>query len=929
MKLSVSCSNTASAHRPGRLQHEDSSVPRTVPGGSCSRRNALAGALALALPFSAQAQSPPADEATRLDAVVVTGVRASIQKSLVDKRNAIGIVDAISAEDMGKFPDVNLSESLQRISGITLDRNANGEGNVINLRGLGPEFTRVEINGMSGMSNGTESRAEGSGGSRAFNFEMFASELFSKATVYKTGLAEVDEGGLAGTVRLETPRPLDSQGTRIAGSVLGNYSELGSHLDSRAAVLFSHNQHDVFGIAASVAWSKTHFVSNTVEASSWLPFGPYNNPTVESPNRIRASDEVRAALVPRGPLYFAFDEDRDTIGSTLTLQFRPNERVNVTLDGLYGTLNSKRMVVRPDMTISTGANAPTNVEIKDGVLVSGDFTGVQQRIGARFHTTDEDYQQLVVRMEWTPDEYWSIRPLLGYAKRESYRTWDLLSFRLAENGVFDPGTVSYRLRGDYIDFGSTHTNFDANPEDWLFNVFFVRPSRDQDREKQARVDFDRHFAGNDHVLKFGLRYNDRSKDRVATQWRLQRESGTSPADIPGLDSAWRYFDFKLSGSTAPRRMMTVDHGRVWDVFLPGGNPVAGTYVNDMSGFGAQETWSLQEKTGSGWAQMDMLFGAWTLIPGIRYVRTEQITDGFNVISANTPAEVITPVHFTKTYNGWLPSFSARYEVSDQVVLRAAWARTLSRPNLANLAPSETISGTRNGTGTRGNPELDPYYAHNIDVGAEWYFSSEGLLAANLFYKKANNFIDTRTFVEERTFPEQATGILITSPLTFREPFNGVTASIKGFELSAQSRFSWLPGAWGNFGGILNYSHTESSADFSVAGDVRSQGLPGLSKNSLNAVLYYDDGKFDARLAYAWRDRYLSEFADAGGVPRFTKDYGQLDLSLNYQVSPHLWLQTQVLNLTREQRIEQSSIRYLPYGIADIDRRFMFGIRMAF
>jgi len=167
----------------------------------------------------AHAQSGTQTDPVDLDGVKVSGVRASIQKSLVDKRNAIGVVDAISAEDMGKFPDLNLSESLQRISGITLDRNSNGEGSAINLRGLGPEFTRVEVNGMPGMSgaSGTanaspfEARSEGTGSSRGFNFEVFASELFSKATVYKTGLAEVDEGGLAGTVRLETPRPLDTQ----------------------------------------------------------------------------------------------------------------------------------------------------------------------------------------------------------------------------------------------------------------------------------------------------------------------------------------------------------------------------------------------------------------------------------------------------------------------------------------------------------------------------------------------------------------------------------------------------------------------------------------------------------------------------------------------------------------------------------------------
>jgi len=913
-----------------------SSFPRRLP---------LALIIGLSLAAGATlAQSR--DDAVDIEGVSVSGVRASIQKSLVDKRNAIGVVDAISAEDMGKFPDLNLSESLQRISGITLDRNSNGEGSAINLRGLGPEFTRVEVNGMPGMSgaSGTanaspfEARSEGTGSSRGFNFEVFASELFSKATVYKTGLAEVDEGGLAGTVRLETPRPLDTQGTKIVGSVMGNYSELARSTTPRTALLFSHNQGDVFGIAASLAWSKTDFASHSIEASSWRPFGTYNDRSdpvsVRNPI-IRADDDVRAALIPLGPLYFTFNEERETTGSTLTLQFKPSDTFNVSLDGLYGKLNSKRNVIRYDMPIEGGSNAPSNAVIENGVITSADFTGVQQRVGARFHTADEEYQQLVTRAEWTPNEYWSIRPALGYAKREARRTWDLLSFRLANDaGLFDPGTVNYRLRGDYIDFGSTETDFASNPEDFLFNVFVMRPSHDSERNKQARLDVDRHFADHDHVLKFGARYDDRLVEREASQWRLNRSAGVNPRDLPGLDSVAAYTRFKVSGAKGgiPSHMLTVDKHRIWDVFMPGGKPLDGTFVTDENTYAtytAQETWSVQEKTSSVWTQMDLLFGQWTLSPGMRYLRTEQISSGSSVIAGNTPNQQILPMRVSSTYHGYLPSVTARYDVRADVVLRAAYARTLTRPYPFSLAPSETLSGLQNGTGTSGNPELEPYYANNFDLGAEWYFSSEGLLAANVFYKKISNFIDARTFQAQRTIIELSTGNPVLTTLTFTQPVNVGQASIKGAEVSAQLRFSRLPGALGNLGGILNYSHTESSADFTADGDVRSQGLPGLSKNSVNAVLYYDDGRFDARLAYAWRDRYLAAFADLAGQPRFTKAYGQLDLSINYQVSPNLSIQAQVLNLTQEQRIDQSTARYLPYGVSEVDRRFMFGVRVAF
>jgi len=172
-------------------------------------------------------------------------------------------------------------------------------------------------------------------------------------------------------------------------------------------------------------------------------------------------------------------------------------------------------------------------------------------------------------------------------------------------------------------------------------------------------------------------------------------------------------------------------------------------------------------------------------------------------------------------------------------------------------------------------------------------------------------------------------VRIDTQYTFLEPVNAVSADIQGLEISLQSRFSRLPGALSNMGGILNYTHTESSADFGDDGDVRNRGLPGLSKNSANASLYYDDGRFDARLAYTWRDRYLAQFGELGGVPRFTKPYGQLDLSLNYQVNGKFSIQAQVLNLTREQRIDQSSTSYLPFAVSTIDRRFMLGMRVAF
>jgi len=882
----------------------------------------------------AQAQSATESDPTTLDKVSVTGVRASIQKSLVDKRNAAGIVDAIAAEDMGKFPDLNLSESLQRVSGITLERNVTGEGRAINLRGLGPEFTRVEINGMSGMSNGTSGRVGDGGGGRAFNFEIFASELFSKATVYKTSAADLDEGGMAGTVRLETPRPLDHEGTHLSVSALGNYSDKLDHTDPRAAVLFSHNHNDIFGISASIAWSKSEFVSNTIENGNWRAFSFANT-------GIRASDEIRAAWNPTSPAYFVFSEERDNTGATLTLQFRPSERMSFTVDGMYGAQDSRRMMLRDDMAIEGGINAPTNVSIDEhGNIIEGSFTGVQQRVGGYFIGTDETYQQLSASLEWTPNQDWAIRPFFGFANRKAIRPRAVYSFRLADSdGVYDPGIVTYRIRGDFNDFSSTGTNFDDRPEDFLFNAFFFSPSHERDREHQARIDFERFFSNSDHRLKFGLRYNERIKDRNAMGSQVLRlDAGRSPATVPNLSAVFDYANFHVSGAApgTPSRLLMPDPAAVRAVFLPNGIPIDGTWLDNTTGAAFAGTYAIKETTWSGWFQAELVLGALQLTPGLRFVRTEQSPSGFDVINQGLPTQVITPVAYKTNYDVLLPSLSTRYDLSDTLVLRAAYARTLTRPNLPDLSPSERVGGVdeSGGTGSRGNPALEPYYAHNLDIGAEWYFSAEGLLAANVFYKDISGFIDTRSFTEERTFPRQVDAVLVTAPIVFTEPVNGVSAKIKGIELSAQSRFSRLPGILGNLGGIVNYSYTDSSADFSAADgedDVRSRGLPGLSKKSANAVLYYDDGRFDARLTWVWRDHYLAQFNDNFGLPRFTDAYGQWDVSVNYRISDRVSIQAQVLNLTREQVVDQSMARgrYLPYGIYDMDRRFLAGIRVVF
>ena len=895
----------------------------------------IALAVASATQSMAYAQdAPPPNPALRsqdksadTQVVVVTGIAGSVESALSQKKRATNMVEAITAEDMGKFPDLNLSESLQRVPGITLERNNVGDGSAINLRGLGPQFTVVTVNGMEGVSSGTDSNFGLSNGSRGFNFEILPSELFTNATVNKSSIASLVEGGMAGVVELETARPLDQKGFRFVSSAKGNYSDKSGNWDPRATVMVSNNWDRVFGLSAAITTADTTYRSDTAQGGSYRNFGAVNTGT-------RADDATRAAIVANGPRYIYYADKRKTLGATTTAQWAPSRDLEFTADALYGKLSSKRNDTRDDAATESGVNAPLSTTVDAGLITAGQFTGVQQRVGTNYLTTEENLRQFTLQGRWRPNDVWTIRPFLGTAKRQADRTWDLYSFRLAKNGAFDPGIVSYQVRGDFLDFKTTDTDFSSNPKDFLFNVFVARPSTDTDKERTAKLDFEREV--DDSVLtnlKFGVRQSKHDKDTVQSQWRLNRAAGTGITVPPSLGSVYGNADFNVAGggSSIPSSLLIVNPALIAGTFFPGGTPVAGTARADLIAYGAQNSYAISEDTSNAYlAGTFAAYGA-TLDAGLRYVRTRQTSSGYTVENTNLATQRITPLSISSTYTKVLPSANLRYELSPKSLVRAAYSQTLTRPDLNQLAPSETVNGIdqSGGRGSRGNPLLKPYKSNNYDLGAEWYMDKAAMMGLTVFRKDIDGFIDTATFTETRSFPRQADGVIVSGPITFTQPVNGVSAKIHGAEFIIQSRFTFLPAGWmQNLGGIFNYSYTKSSANFAQQGDVRSAGLPGLSKNSYNASLYYDDGTFEGRASYAWRGKYLAQFADDFGIPRFRNAYGQVDLSASYKLSKRLTFQLDVLNATRQQFVDKSSDPRYPFGVYDLDRRILAGLRYA-
>ncbi|MES2151286.1 MAG: TonB-dependent receptor [Pseudomonadota bacterium] len=891
------------------------------------RMNTQLSLIALAVASATQSIANAQDKNADTQVVVVTGIAGSVESALSQKKRATNMVEAITAEDMGKFPDLNLSESLQRVPGVTLERNNVGDGSAINLRGLGPQFTIVTVNGMEGVSSGTDSNFGLSNGSRGFNFEILPSELFTNATVNKSSSATQIEGGMAGVVELETARPLDQKGFRFISSAKGNYSDKSGKVDPRATVIVSNNWDHVFGMSAALTTADTTFRSDTAQGGSYRNFGAVNTGT-------RASDAIRAAIVANGPRYIYYADQRKTLGATTTAQWQPSRELDVTADVLYGKLSSKRNDTRDDAAIEGGVNIPVSTVIESGLITAGQFTGVQQRVGTNYLTTEEKLRQFTLQGRWRPVDDWTIRPFLGSARREAQRSWDLYSFRLAKNGAFDPGIVSYQIRGDQLDFKTTDTDFSSNPNDFLFNVFVARPSTDTDREHTAKLDFEREFDGSVLTnLKFGVRQSRHDKDTVQSQWRLNRAAGVGIGVPPTLGSVYGNVDFNVAGggSAIPASLLIANPALIAATYFPGGAPVAGTVRADLVAYGAQNSYSISEDTNNAYLSGTFESHGATVDAGLRYVRTRQTSSGYTVENANLPTQRITLLSISTTYSKVLPSANLRYAFAPSGLLRAAYSQTLTRPDLNQLAPSETVNGIdqSGGKGSRGNPLLQPFKSTNYDLGAEWYMDKAAMVGLSVFRKDIDGFIDTTTFTETRSFPRQADGVIVSGPIIFTQPVNGVSAKINGAEFIVQSRFTFLPAGWlRNLGGIFNYSYTKSSANFSQVNDVRSAGLPGLSKNSYNASIYYDDGAFEGRASYAWRGKYLAQFSDDFGIPRFRNAYGQVDLSAGYKLSKRLTLQLDVLNATRSQFIDKSSDPRYPFGVYDLDRRILAGLRYA-
>lgn len=878
-------------------------------------RLALATAFLAMTPTVSFAQIATDEEASVQDTIIVVGTRGSLDAALDRKRNSTGFVDAIVAEDISQFPDTNIAEALQRVAGVTINRQQ-GEGTEIVLRGFTPEFSRVEVNGLTAL---------GTGASRNFNFSVFSSELFNVAEVRKTSSSDRTEGGLAGTVNLVTAKPLDFDTDENIFSVRADaiYSELAESTNPRAAISVGRNWNDKFGIAATVAYSQTSLDSNEYSVTAW----DFARDSIVDSAEAGLSEEVLDAWIPRVPIRFDYDWERERIGGALDIQAAPIDGVELTWSTIYSDTARVGIQNRADLfELEGGLGAPTDFTLDSGRLIAATFTNAQPRTYTQDRDFADEFFQSSFQGEFDISDNLKLDTQLGYVKSTSSYFDEWSSY-----GVF--GTASYQLEGNFITGTFVpDNNQDGTPDNDGSAIDLSDPSsypnfRFWRRHDVQQENTELSLAGsltyefdNNTFFKSaagGIRYAEQVNDlnflRITN--RDLTVANQSPGGLQGNLDVASIIPFSIDGqpTSYPSTIIQVDNDLARTAFIDGADPIPP--------LDRLRSYEVSEDTLAVFAKVDFETNRMVGDIGVRYVTTDLTSEGTRTI-----LNAETEVSIENSYDEILPSATARFSLTDEVIIRGHVGKTLNRPQLGDVSPQANID-IGNNVGNAGNPELDPFTAWNFDLGVEWYFGEEGLISITGFYKDIGSIVETLTEDVTLQLPPTTGGPLQPTVISLQRPINGDSATVQGIEATIQTPFTFLPAPFDGFGGVFNYTFADSEATFANEEDIRTVTLPGLSKNSFNAILYFQNERIDTRLAYTWRDQYLDQTFASGGNPSFRDSFGQLDYSLDYNIRENLTLRFEALNLTQEQVIGFTADRKdLPSDVIDNERIFSLGIQ---
>jgi iron complex outermembrane receptor protein len=943
-----------------------------------------------------------------IEVIQVSGIRGSLIRSMDVKRDASGVVDAISAEEMGKFPDTNLAESLQRITGVSVSR-ANGEGSQITVRGFGPEFNLITLNGR---------QMPGTGNTRSYNLENLASDGVSALEVYKTARAENPSGGLGATVNIITAKPLQSPGQRYSVSAKGIYdssNEEGDDITPELSAMYSNTFADEkFGVAVSVSHQQRDFQRQYANIQGWQ--AQTSLPTLDAANVIDARPED-AEGNKIGPAFFAKDMNygiddvqRERSNGQITFQFAPVDNFVATLDYTASQAITGVNTIGWGIWNEFGGNINAYELDANGTALYADISGNDGSFTASRSTTEVLARSVGLNLDWqiTADFHMSL----------DYHDSDNKIDNGADKGLGSDGQViigSDQLTTKIYDYRTgdipqasilwrNGTN-ELMPGEMDSNFSQFTHSPGESAIKQLQIDstwynsvFDIPLAS----IKAGVAYTDQTMGGYSAWSGLRGGAGFNPSFTEifpdsmfirhstanfldefsggGLNMASPYY-YTYSFDEAVARQQA---------YLTEAVMGADAYVPDAYYDGIDSESYVQEETLSVYLQSDWQFDIGRFPARFNASVRYEETDVTSTVRQTVPQQVVwasasewimqylqgedTFLTMTGKHDVLLPMFDFRIDLTDELVARFSWGKTIARAPLGNLAGGRSLSGSPkigSRTGGEGNTNLQPFESRNLDLSLEYYYAEGSYASVGYFRKDVKNFIANETietqfeglhdiYLGPRFLEAQqqlidagdanpdiglvyqqmldnghgnANGVieptandpLITWLVT--RPYNSDDKSVDGFEVAVQHLF----GSSG-FGVGANATFVDGDVKFDVNSLEVQSPLNGLG-DSANFQAFYENNGLSVKVTYAWRDAYLIGVGQSQGSsdapPQFAKTFGQWDMSINYDINDNLTVFIEGINLNNETeqgygRYEEQFLFARQYGT-----RYALGVRYSF
>ncbi len=932
---------------------------------------ALCLAMASATAVAQDAPAPAEAGATELDTVVVRGYRQSLQYSTEAKREATGFVDAIFAEDIGKFPDTNIAESLTRIPGIQLNRDVNGEGMKVAIRGLGENFTKTTINGrtVATASIGLDQQNQ----NRETDLTLFPTEFFNRLNVYKSPKASLPEGGAAGVVDMANVRPFDNPGTHLTYSLEGSHNSVSGGTAPKGSLIGSWtNDAGTFGVLVGLSsvrgkmgtrgWEdgiSDHWTTPSLSAAQGGRAGtgvsnrwgiwaevPDNQAMrdagltpgetidadwllAQNPNLTLA--QIDDALIPAlgRQLFMSGDRDRDAfLGS---VEWRPNNDVHVWVDTLY--TKAHRRVIREDMNLlgrnfgSPTGMIPLDMQVDaNNVVTQATFAGAQMFLQARPYDEEIDYWQVNPGATFWFGEQGNVKLDVNAGASRSWLRRVMPTIMV--NSPYFTGSYA-----NTDGFPVIQSPLDLNDPNlgWTWNDLRLQNEKRLTKTSNFNAD-----------LQLG---DDRNNLRVGIAW------DTNFRRIQAFDNGTAFRTFAQA---------QVPNGQIGQFLVPGRGGFIGVNYDaffDATNFHefsdnapetnagnlAQSTGAFDETNRAAYVEFNTASDVWgrelRINGGVRYVTTDQTISG-----PVTLGGVREWQDLDSDYAEWLPSFSAAWDVADNVVLRASASKTMSRPNPGAMLPATTLSGSGVDTGNQGNPDLAPYISTNFDIGGEWYTGAEGFVGLTFFNKRVEGY--TFRGVTQKTLPQmgipydslsdaqklQVGDNYDTLLVAVSQQVNADAAlNVRGWETIWVQPLGFVVDG---LGFMANYTKLDLSTVGRQAGELTGS-LYGVSPKMWNATAYWENSVAMVRLSYNWAEGSIQSAPSTSsirGAQEYGKDRGQLDLSASYTLrnlpsTPQITLN--VTNLQNKHQVRYFGYDNVGYSNYESGRTVSLGVRGTF